>query len=609
MGDTKALLAFSLGPVQTFIQGARTVRDLKSGSALLCYLVGKAIDAGKAAGGRPLYPVLGAQSIPNQFTMSFDSLELAESAATTCSNAVTEAWKAIADKVKKKLDSKWTGYVWDAGWDEQIKSFWSINAVVLDLATSTLPNDSYFNDPALNSWRGSWRVMSAALAAQKQVRHFSGDSGVGREKCTMMGDLEQMGPGGDLNGQNRFWQEVEGTRIEGVMLREHDRLCAVALVKRFASEVEPALKTAGTIKDTAELAIAAWKAALLANGAQAYSDFEDTVVQVKEALKEDDSPARYLLDDNLDPKKQMGPDLAKRLENKREALRALAGAPPRYLAVLKLDGDKMGDRLGKVKGPEELSKLSVLLTEYAVTATQIIGRYQGHVVYTGGDDLLALMPLHNVLECCAELRAEFPLLPPGHKGTASIGIAVFHYKHPLQDALHKAEAMLEHAKNAGRDQLGWQLLKHSGGPLLGIATWDLLVTLQEAAALFEKHVSDRWLYAFDRIRNEVPDTADVELAETLLMHFVRHMVESVDANGENADAMERVATEAFTKIAALLNKRHAEANAKLPADVRDERARKGTLLPEQGKVGFMPCVVNAYAQAMMFASFLARGKD
>ena len=48
-----------------------------------------------------------------------------------------------------------------------------------------------------------------------------------------MGALEQMGPSGDVRTQRHFWERVERTPLEGTHLRANERLCAVALIKRF----------------------------------------------------------------------------------------------------------------------------------------------------------------------------------------------------------------------------------------------------------------------------------------------------------------------------------------------------------------------------------------
>ncbi|VVM07909.1 hypothetical protein MAMC_01881 [Methylacidimicrobium cyclopophantes] len=124
-----------------------------------------------------------------------------------------------------------------------------------------------------------------------------------------------------------------------------------------------------------------------------------------------------------------------------------AGAPGRYVAVLALDGDSMGQWLSGAKTPElrdQLSReavdyfakehgaandpealrglldhprlltpsfhleLSTALANFALyLASPVVKLFQGQLIYAGGDDVLAILPAANGLLCASTLRCAF----------------------------------------------------------------------------------------------------------------------------------------------------------------------------------------------------------
>src|SRR3712207_2791802 len=101
--ETSAFLSFSLGPVQSFIESARTVRDLWTGSYLLAWLTYRAMGPvrkleaeGQAAIVSPHKPQefensrRRAPSLPNRFLAEV-SAERAEDVARECRAACIKA--------------------------------------------------------------------------------------------------------------------------------------------------------------------------------------------------------------------------------------------------------------------------------------------------------------------------------------------------------------------------------------------------------------------------------------------------------------------------------------------------------------------------------------
>ncbi len=167
-------------------------------------------------------------------------------------------------------------------------------------------------------------------------------------------------------------------------------------------------------------------------------------------------------------------------ESLREQIKKLVSKAPAaspYMAVLNADGDRMGAAIDGLKDEDELRKLSEKLSEFAREAQNIIAKHYGALVYSGGDDVLAFVPLDRVLEAARDLHTRFSelleqVVKGGQAPTLSIGIAVNHYREPLVDVLTRARQALDYAKKPDRNGLAFCLYKRSGGDLLVRFRWD-----------------------------------------------------------------------------------------------------------------------------------------
>ncbi len=216
--------------------------------------------------------------------------------------------------------------------------------------------------------------------------------------------------------------------------------------------------------------------------------------------------------------------------------------PRKYFAVLMMDGDNMGEWIAGDKMPEyekilhpqtrqaleqrqdwqEILKsprlmspaihgfISKALGDFSLKLVRHIveNRYPGKLVYSGGDDVLALLPLDFVLEVARELRAAFSgevktneageefqvsfgdaktgyiwlklrdedkprlLATMGHKATASTGIVLAHYKQALDVTLTEVRKAEKAAKRQEcRNALSLTFLKRSGEIMSAGAKW------------------------------------------------------------------------------------------------------------------------------------------
>lgn len=151
--------------------------------------------------------------------------------------------------------------------------------------------------------------------------------------------------------------------------------------------------------------------------------------------------------------------------------RKMVKATPFY-ALLRMDGDHIGKELQAGRGNE----VSAALTGFTADAAKILSRHYGLPIYVGGDDVLALLPLHRALLAAEELRRVFVKHmreKDCQEPTLSAGMVFAHYTTPLGTVLDLSKELLEvEAKaNHGRNSLALALLKGSGEAARFVTKW------------------------------------------------------------------------------------------------------------------------------------------
>ncbi|PZA07710.1 MULTISPECIES: type III-B CRISPR-associated protein Cas10/Cmr2 [unclassified Meiothermus] len=145
--------------------------------------------------------------------------------------------------------------------------------------------------------------------------------------------------------------------------------------------------------------------------------------------------------------------------------------PQPYLAILVADGDRMGELIARQDDPQAHRGLSRTLDGFARKARAIVPQYGGFMVYSGGDDVLAFLPVNRAVECAKELSDAFR---QEVKGTLSAGVALVHYREPLSISLQNARDAEKAAKNGGRNALAVALHTRGGSPVAVVQPWDEL---------------------------------------------------------------------------------------------------------------------------------------
>ena len=146
----------------------------------------------------------------------------------------------------------------------------------------------------------------------------------------------------------------------------------------------------------------------------------------------------------------------------------------KYIAIIAMDGDRMGAKLSGLISRDEHREFSKKLAEYAANVK--ISPEDGLLIYAGGDDVLAVVKAKRAFEIAEKLAKDFTatLNDNGSREvTASVGIAIGSTKAPLQDLIKEAQSAESRAKHGyGRDALSVSVLKRSGEILHWGCKWD-----------------------------------------------------------------------------------------------------------------------------------------
>ncbi|MCI0708621.1 MAG: type III-B CRISPR-associated protein Cas10/Cmr2 [Chloroflexi bacterium] len=333
----------------------------------------------------------------------------------------------IAEKVQSAIESRWQeGFVQPVGqlvWDAVGDGEWVTIFERQGQASSWL--EFYWVAVPYNDEKhgDSFKNASVAVAQRKYARTFHVLEEPGY-KCTLTGMQSAL----DIN-----WKKLRHHLHDskGIILRDNERLGTLALIKRLAEQAKT-VRSDKKIYSTTHIA-------------------QDNPMATEEAMGSKD----------------------------------VSG----YLAVLHMDGDQMGKHLRELHSYQQHQEFSGQLADFAANEVQRIvkahGGETGVLVYSGGDDVLALLPLRHALRCADELRKLFQQMTGC---TASAGIAITPANLPLDRALELAREAEEAAKEKYGRNAVVVLEAHGGGQMREAGgKWTIIDFIIQLQALFESN--------------------------------------------------------------------------------------------------------------------------
>lgn len=606
--------------------------------------------------------------LPNRFLALVPAGDAGQRLAKACSARLANAWRRLCGAVHDKLGARLDDLhdEWDARWASQLDDYFHVTTTLVPwseaseqvlaplLGTKDLgvafpsvravralgdaipSSDRQHAQQSQGLWVGRMELAGKVERTHRAVRLVppaeKGERFVG--KCSLFGSYEQVGPA-DFDASRRFWDEArEKVNIGGVRIRSGERLCALALVKRFAGPAffagEWSLSDPRALKisDTATVAAREWLA-------QAGIDTESIEHETHQPWN-----GRWLhrrADEGGADDADCPDDIARRLD----AAARKHGKPPAYYAILHLDGDELGawlqgdklPALGVVYhpklrtyfeglgppaeqalvsprplGPAAHSVISEALSVFAARSVpSVVARHRGALVYAGGDDVLAVVPATRALACALALRRAYraeaeargklgtgfaraadetalEVAAMGTRATISGAVALVHHKEDMRSALEWVRAEAKRAKRGKRDMLRVCVARRSGEHTSVPLPWTMLEEVQAWVAAFELGATDRWAYHLRALTHALSDLPD----EAFLAELRRQMQRREDRPREDdALATDRVVKAGGTYLALMRERADLTRNA----HAAHAQAREDFVILAQT------------------ASFLARGRD
>jgi CRISPR-associated protein Cmr2 len=434
-------------------------------------------------------------------------------------------------------------------------------------------------------------------------------------KCPVCGELEILhnisssensSAGEYKNAANVFWEKLSD-RFGESTIKPGEKLCAICSIKRFAPEA---------IKKTREIHILK---KLFVND-KFPSTTEMATYEFRKKIKDagilfDEKLELKLIDELHEKDKDYSEDVKELLKDKTDE--------DNYYAILMMDGDKMGDLVNgstiaakwrDVLHPELVSRYETetlkekvnLWKEYlgkqrilspALHATiseslgafslyavpSIIKKHKGKLIYAGGDDVAAVLPLSSALSAADTIRKVYNMrfasiapngiqevfnnvdgaapvfLFPGNGAGISISAALLicHHKQPLRGAIEETHRILEDtAKNkTGRNAFAVRLKKRSGHTRNFTAKWN------ETNPFFSDS-SFSLMDSFKDVQNAYAD----ELLSSSLIYHVHELEIMINAVLPSTEELSIENIEKIVRILAYEISHSGNLNKKFPGD-------------------------------------------
>lgn len=453
---TQHILIFSLGPVQSFIAEARRAHDLWAGSKTLSAL---AKAAAKEIGGQLVLPhAVDVDDMPNKIVAI---VEDPTQAARNAQDAACRCWYVLAAKALENSKLSQGGdfsTIWQRQLEHHLEFAW---------AAAEIEGDEI----------AAYRQAALALDARKQTRTFDQSPEDG-PKDTLSGQRSALRESIQQKAVSTYWEQAAQRHSD--KLKADEWLDALGVMKRFEPyRLFPSVSTVAVssllekAKGLPELLALHTALDILGVYRPKNCGFDFWPYDGDMLFEETYAPQRFKASYS-----QVQGDPRSALLVLKQLYKAVDTRPSSYYAIVQMDGDQMGKHLTNgCCSLQDVQMVSKRLAQFTEQVKELITPPNGYLLYAGGDDVLALLPLDSVLKVANEIARIYrevfqdwanEALPLDKNGnripfTLSAGVAIVHHLYPLDAALSATRAAENAAKRIyGRNAICLTVLNRSG---------------------------------------------------------------------------------------------------------------------------------------------------
>jgi len=490
-------------------------------------------------------------SLPNKFLFLVPYNEV-EAISVDIADKINSAWRDLYHFVEQYIAAIFNnenGYI-SKIFRRQNENFWDIQWAAVKLLNKDdrqelkklLPESKFENQYAVLEifrkleklklyyemddrgvlYSASHSLIQSALAAQKSKKIVTRAPENG-EKCHLCGEFEVVHATQHNSDQSaseynanirQFWEKLKSEWKSDLEFRENEKLCSVCLVKRVAYKalekkkdhiLHKSFQNADRFPSTTEMALHSFfkrenitdeykkihKAQEVHNEPDERTDNRDRYYAI--LIMDGDHMGKLVSGETLASTwgSVMHPEIVDRLKN--------PSFDETYHNTWKLIFEKHPKRL---LTPSIHAAISESLGDFSIYGVaSIIEKHEGKLIYAGGDDVCAVLPVDTVVEAAKEIRqyyvSEYKLingkklknvndnwlvekgklslnLGDGEGISISAGILISHHKESLSQMIDETHRLLDiRAKTeAGRDACAIELRKRAGGSRYFIRKWN-----------------------------------------------------------------------------------------------------------------------------------------
>lgn len=486
------LFLFTIGPVKSFIDHSRKARDLYAGSYLLSYLMKEVME--KLELDHKAKIIFPNQSnnpnredqinFPNRLIAEVYkySKEDKEKLGRELSDFVRQRFERISSQVFKKSKVKPNQAA-----EHQLQNFLEV----------------YWAFEEESNYSLAYNKVNQSMSSIKRLRNFTQTNEPSGRKCDIYPEFNAIFVKRKKNGKlPAFVNEehlIDITEVDKCKyaVKQGEGLSAIAYVKRMLHLLDED-QLPGYSLDIPSVAYMLLKHRLGEKYGEKLKLLKD---EASEALF-DLQNGQELSPDEYPPNSiTMAKDIYQQIQTQEISP---------YYAILKFDGDGMGDLYRKCTNKEDHQLLSCATSRFANQVRGIISNQGGICIYAGGEDFLGFLPVDKLFMTLYELRQKFVAqvkAPRGHSAplTFSAGIVIAHLMQPLKIVLAKTGEMERQAKELYEEKNSFAigLLKRSGDQLLIKSSFgengEILCHIHNViAALSQKEYSKSFIYNLSR---------------------------------------------------------------------------------------------------------------
>ncbi len=504
-------------------------------------------------------------SFPNKF-LFFVPFSKSEDFAKEIENSMKSAWENIYNKVYEfivekldncgntKIDTKYIKELfqrqndnfWDIKWAsvkmlsnsnrENIEGLLSeksykSNFELYDIFTKMIENKQNYQKSGIGLFYSiSHTLCQSVLAAEKSKKRVVRKPESG-EKCHICGEFEVLYSERYQNDRSakeyndsirKFWsqlkQSVDGN--DGMDLKDNERLCSICATKRFAYRVLQKDKNHLLQKSFLDTKYFPSTTYIALNDYFRREEInnEDRKLDLSQRVHEDENSFKISNKDKYYAILLMdGDNMGKLINGETIAATWESVIHPKLLEKINknntkwdkkyLDGWRsiLNNKLKRNITPAIHASISESLGDFALYGvSNIIKKYEGKLIYAGGDDVCAVLPIDYIIDAAKEIsdyyKSSFKLISKNGKSLSiedlndefelkegklsinlgkgkdisiSAGVLICHHKASLKNMINEAHELLDRAKEkGGRNALAVSLKKRSGGDRYFITKWD-----------------------------------------------------------------------------------------------------------------------------------------